>query len=195
VTRQLAETPTPTTSAPLSYASAPYPAGYALEERANGDVVIDLPPVSTALFVTMLAPWALTLVFASLMLFALFGNPTSVTSAWVVAPLALVGAAYWLYLLARHRHVRRIIRVDAGSLSYSNAATGARLWTVAPDRCRYVRVRRCWWRPWTVQIQAQPDVSFWSTRTNLEPVILIIDTNRARLEEVAAMLRRALQAR
>jgi hypothetical protein len=194
VTRELSESPRPRTT--LGYASASYGGGVIIEELAGGDVVIDLPPVSTLVFVTMLVPWALLMVFATFMLIALFGAATrSFSGAWIVAPLGLAAAGCWLYLLARHRQVRRIVRVERGSLSYANAATGGRLISVPPSECRYIRVRRCWWRPWTVQIQGEPDVSFWSTRTNLEPVIFLIDSDRARLEQIAAMLRRALQAR
>jgi hypothetical protein len=169
--------------------------GEVIQELPNGDVVIDLAPVSTSLFVAILVPWALALALATFTLLELFDTRVSLPliGLWFITPFWLAAAAYFIYEIARHRHARRVIRVEHGLLSYADATTGGSLTAVPASQCR-ICVRRGWWfRPWTVQIQAESDVSFWSRRGRSEPVVLLIDTNRAGLDQIAALLRRALQ--
>lgn len=181
----------------LSYEPARRAAGTVVEELPGGGVLVDLPPVSNLVFVTIFVPWVhlawLSVVMLLVVMSGPLRDPRSPGFAWVLMPLALTSAAYTMFMLARHRGARRIIRVDGGMLSYANAATAGRVVGVPGGRCGRIRVRRCWWRPWTVQIQAEPKVSFWSRSVNYQPNILLIDTDRARLEQIASVLRRALQ--
>jgi len=181
------------TSSPPTLAYAGATAGEAIiEERDNGDVVVDLPPMTTLVYVTAITPWVFMLGFGGMLILVLLSGPRDVGGLWIFAPLVVALAGFWLWWFARHRGVRQVVKVERGVLSYANVVTGGSFWNLTAADCRRIRVRRCWWRPWTVQLQAEADVSFWSTRTHVEPVALLTATDATRLEQIAAIIRRSL---
>jgi hypothetical protein len=161
----------------LSYERTSSAADAVFEVSPAGDVVtIDLPPMSNLVFATILVPWLHVIWLAMVMSLVMLSGPRPLDMIWimVVVHLALTAGVLGMYRLARHRNARRIVRVDGGVLGYANAASGGKFVIVPGALCRRIRVRRPWFRPWTVQIQTEPGVSFLERSVTYKPQLLVI---------------------
>jgi hypothetical protein len=183
-----------TSPTPLAYA-APADVREVRIEKTRAGVMIEMGPPSRGLFLTMLVPWVIALIGATIFAILLVQERPGVAGpkAWVVAPLAIIVGVFMVWRMARYRNIRRVIEVRDGMLGYGDAGTAGQMIGIAWATKDRLRVRRSWWRPWIVQLIVLPDVGFWSTKTGVEPAIVLSGTDRRQLERIATELRQHLR--
>lgn len=161
----------------------------------GGELRVELGPVSSVVLVTQIASWAIGIAgLAAALMY--FGNQwrNGAIKLWLVVPVAVAVDIFMIVSLAHRRRSPRIFVVRRGTLLYSNATTGDRLLAVPPEKTKRIVVRRCWWRPWMCQLDADPAVGFLSRKrgNQTSPQTMAFDTDRSKLERVAGELRRGL---
>jgi hypothetical protein len=177
-----------TTPPLLNYATAPRPDP--VEVHADPiEFHLGLPPVSTGLFVAMLAPYAVLPLLVVGFIGLLSGAGREFLQAmWFCLAGVALGSTLMIVRLSRHRHVERTVGATAGFVYYSDARTAGEPSMLLRRDLVDVRVRRCWWRPWIWELVAVPPrrIFAMTAEVPLEPVVLLLDLSRARLDRIAA---------
>lgn len=158
----------------------------------NG-VRIDIGPMSAAAFVVVLLPRVMGLLVG--VVFLVIGIYTSWMLGLILPVLLILVSLYALVRAARHRGDRREITIHDGVITHSSPTTAGMSLQVIHEVGR-VEVRRCPEMFWVWKLVVlPPKIKFLtgSLPTAGISTTLLIDGNRALLQQVAAEVKSALR--
>ena len=152
---------------------------------------IEIGPMPASAFVVMLLPRVLSMLVG--VIFIAIAAYTSWNLALILAALLTVLAIYSTVRVSRHRGARRQIIVHAGELAYTSPLTAGMQLGVIHTIGR-IEVRRCPEMPWVWKLVVLPPrIKFFTSSLPTAGVstTLLIDSDRALLQQIAAELKNA----
>jgi hypothetical protein len=162
--------------------------------RSDRDLTVEVGPISVRALVVQMVPVVAGALLLCAIAVAIVVDPRQPrTRAWVGMPIAAVVAIFYALAVFRNRNKPRRVMVVGRQLCFDNGL-GLGLRSLSGDRPWRLVVRRRWWMPWHVRLEAVPQLGFWALhhpRAN-EPVVLLSGLSRSMLKEIARQLSSAL---